>query len=55
VRARFVARLVHSDAESWTSALRDVVAWHATARDEAAEWPGRAAQEGQIDEAAGLP
>ncbi len=54
-RSRFVARLVHRDAESWASALRDVVAWHATARDEAAEWPGRAAQEGQIDEAAGLP
>ena len=54
-RARFVARLVHRDAETWTAALEDVVAWHATARDESAEWPGRAAQEGQIDEAVGLP
>ena len=53
-RARFVARLVHRDAETWTAALEDVVAWHATARDESAEWPGRAAQEGQIDEAVGL-
>ena len=25
-RARFVARLVHRDAESWTAALRDVIA-----------------------------
>jgi hypothetical protein len=54
-RARFVARLVHSDAGTWNAALHDVVAWHATARDETAEWPGRASQEGQIDEAAGLP
>jgi hypothetical protein len=54
-RARFVARLVHSNTEAWTAALQDVVAWHATARDDASEWPGRAAQEGQIDEAAGQP
>ncbi|HYO41987.1 MAG TPA: hypothetical protein VES19_02205 [Candidatus Limnocylindrales bacterium] len=52
-RARFVARLVHRDAESWTAALRDVIAWHGAARDDAAEWPGRNAQESQIDQAAG--
>jgi hypothetical protein len=46
---------VHRDAETWRTALEDVMAWHATARDESAEWPGRAAQEGQIDEAVGLP
>lgn len=50
-RARFVARLVHRDATSWAAALDDLIAWHGTARDEAAEWPGRAGQETQIDEA----
>ena len=53
-RARFVARLVHRDADSWGAALRDVIAWHGAARDDAAEWPGRAVQEDQIDQAAGL-
>ncbi len=53
-RARFVARLVHRDAASWAAALRDVVAWHGTARDDDAVWPGRSAQEGEIDQAAGL-
>lgn len=53
-RARFVARLVHRDADSWTAALRDVVTWHGDTRDDAAEWPGRSAEETQIDQAAGL-
>ncbi len=53
-RARFVARLVHRDVESWTGALRDLVAWHGAQTDDAAEWPGRAAQESQIDDAAGV-
>ncbi len=54
-RARFVARVVHRDPGSWRGALEDLVAWHGTARDDAAEWPGRAAQEAQVDDAAGLP
>ena len=54
-RERFVARVVHRDPESWRGAIQDLVAWHGTARDDAAEWPGRAAQEAQVDEAAGLP
>jgi hypothetical protein len=53
-RSRFVARLVHRDAEGWTAALRDVIAWHGACRDDAAEWPGRTAQESQVDQAAGL-
>lgn len=52
-RARFVARLVHRDAATWSAGLRDVVAWHGSTRDEDAEWPGRADQEAQIDEAGG--
>jgi len=54
-RARFVARVVHRDPEAWKQAIGDLVAWHGSARDEAAEWPGRAAQEAQVDDAAGLP
>jgi hypothetical protein len=50
-RARFVARIVHRDAESWSSAVADLIKWHATATDEAAEWPGRTAQEAQISSA----
>jgi len=50
-RARFVARVVHRDPESWAAAIDDLVAWHATAHDDSAEWPGRATQESQIDEA----
>ena len=50
-RARFVARIVHRDPESWAGALRDLIAWHGSVRDEAAEWPGRAAQEAAVDEA----
>ena len=53
-RARFVARLVHRDPESWEAALDDLVAWHGACRDDAAVWPGRAAQEAEIDEAAGV-
>jgi len=47
-RGRFVARIVHRDPASWSAAVADLVRWHATARDEAAEWPGRGAQESQI-------
>ena len=53
-RRRFVARLVHRDEKSWAGALDDLVRWHAAVRDEAAAWPGRAAQESEITEA-GLP
>jgi hypothetical protein len=52
-RARFVARIVHRDPASWSSAVADLIRWHSTARDEAAEWPGRAAQESQISQAGG--
>ena len=52
-RRMFVARLVHRDAEGWSAALDDLVRWHALARDDAAAWPGRTAQEGAIAEAAG--
>jgi hypothetical protein len=47
-RARFVARIVHSDAAAWSAALRDVIAWHEGCRDDTAEWPGRAGQEAEI-------
>ena len=52
-RARFVARIVHRDPASWSAAVADLIRWHATARDEAAEWPGRTAQESPIAEAGG--
>ena len=52
-RARFVARLVHSDPAAWASALDDLIRWHGAERDEAAEWPGRAAQERQVAAAGG--
>ena len=52
-RARFVARIVHRDPASWSAAVADLIRWHGTARDEAAEWPGRAAQEAQISAAGG--
>lgn len=51
-RARFVARIVHRDPASWAAALDDLIRWHGSMRDEAAEWPGRATEEAQIDEAA---
>ncbi len=52
-RARFVARIVHRDPASWSAAVADLIRWHATASDEAAEWPGRTAQESQITAAGG--
>ncbi len=52
-RWAFVARLVHRDAASWKASLRDLVTWHANSRDDSDEWPGRAAQEAQVSEAAG--
>jgi hypothetical protein len=52
-RARFVARVVHRDPASWSAAVADVIHWHGSARDEAAEWPGRVAQESQISAAGG--
>lgn len=52
-RARFVARIVHRDPASWSAAVADLIRWHGSARDEAAEWPGRAAQEAQISAAGG--
>ena len=52
-RRRFVARIVHRDPAGWSAAVADLVKWHSTARDEAAEWPGRAAQESAIGKAGG--
>jgi hypothetical protein len=52
-RTRFVARVVHRDPASWSAAVADLIRWHGSARDEAAEWPGRAAQEAQISAAGG--
>ncbi len=52
-RRYFVARLVHRDEASWGAALDDLIAWHATCRDDAAVWPGRAGQESQVSDAAG--
>ena len=50
-RARFVARIVHRDEASWNVALDDLIAWHTAARDDAAAWPGRAAQESMVADA----
>jgi hypothetical protein len=33
--------------------VADLIRWHSTAKDEAAEWPGRAAQESAISQAGG--
>ena len=52
-RARFVARIVHRDAATWSAAVADLVKWHSAATDEAAVWPGRAAQEAAVRAAAG--
>jgi hypothetical protein len=52
-RSRFVARIVHSDPAAWSAAVADLVRWHGSARDEAAEWPGRKAQESQMATAGG--
>lgn len=48
-RARFVARIVHRDDVSWAAALDDLIAWHGSTRDDAAVWPGRAAQESMVE------
>ena len=52
-RSRFVARIVHRDDASWAAGLDDLIAWHASTRDDAAVWPGRAAQDAMVDEAGG--
>ena len=52
-RARFVARIVHRDPASWSAAVADLIRWHGSTQDEAAEWPGRAKQESQISAAGG--
>jgi hypothetical protein len=52
-RGRFVARIVHRSPATWSSAVADLIRWHSTAADEAAEWPGRAAQESAISAAGG--
>jgi hypothetical protein len=52
-RAAYVARLVHRDEASWNAALDDLISWHGTCRDDATAWPGRAAQEAQVSDAAG--
>jgi hypothetical protein len=44
-RADFVARLIHRTEAGWTAALDELIAWHASCRDDAAIWPGRQAQE----------
>ena len=45
-RLRFVARIVHD--AGWGAALDSLVTWHGSCRDDAAAWPGRAAQEAAI-------
>ena len=52
-RGRFVARIVHRSPATWSAAVADLIRWHSTAKDEAAEWPGRAAQESAISQAGG--
>jgi hypothetical protein len=52
-RARFVARVAHRDPASWSAAVADLIRWHSTATDEAAEWHGRASQEMQVAAAGG--
>ena len=52
-RGRFVARIVHRSPAAWSAAVADLIRWHSTAKDEAAEWPGRAAQESAISAAGG--
>jgi hypothetical protein len=49
-RSRFVARVAHTDPEAWAGAVAELVRWHGSARDEAAEWPGRKAQETAIED-----
>jgi len=50
-RRRFVARIVHRSEKSWAAAVANLVEWHATTKDETAEWPGRKAQESAISAA----
>jgi hypothetical protein len=52
-RARFVGRIVHRSPATWSAAVANLIQWHSTAKDEAAEWPGRAAQESAISQAGG--
>jgi hypothetical protein len=52
-RARFVARIAHTDPARWSSAVANLIRWHASVHDEAAGWPGRAAAESEIAEAGG--
>ena len=52
-RFRFVARIVHRSEASWASAVAALIQWHSAARDDAAVWPGRAAQESAISAAGG--
>jgi hypothetical protein len=52
-RARFVARIVHRSPATWSAAVADLIRWHSTTTDEAAEWPGRKAQESAISGAGG--
>jgi hypothetical protein len=52
-RHRFVARIVHRSEASWAAAVADLIRWHGTATEEAAEWPGRKAQESAISAAGG--
>jgi hypothetical protein len=49
-RSRFVARVAHTDPEAWAGDVAELVRWHGSARDEAAEWPGRKAQETAIED-----
>jgi hypothetical protein len=51
-RARFVARIVHRG-QGWANSVADLIKWHTTVKDEAAEWPGRAAQEASISRIGG--
>jgi hypothetical protein len=50
-RRRFVARLVHDDPARWGAALDALLTWHAAARDDSIDWPGRAAEEVAAGEA----
>jgi hypothetical protein len=50
-RARFVARIVHRDDATWSAAFTELIAWHGGVGDDAAVWPGRAAQDAMVDEA----
>jgi hypothetical protein len=51
-RGRFVARIVHRG-KGWNDAVADLVKWHSSCRDEAADWPGRSSQEAAISRIGG--